>query len=307
MRIAGLVILLLPLITPVKTTYEADFEFTEDFSKYEKKEEDLSESEKKAIEDNQKSNFLGDGYSSQVRMFFGDLKNIKESKSIKLVEEKTDNETTPVAVKIFKADAEWMIEQEIKILVEIKDKGIEKIIPEIYRYGKTNNNSPFIIMEYLDGTLLDYLKEKKFKLSLEEKFDIFIKLVELVEKLHEKKIVHCDVKLENIGVIRTHTLTLKLLDFNLSTSYEKCPGGTKGYVAPEIWKEESITDDAVFKSDIYSLGILLLTIEKGNDDIINLNEEYYQKHDKNDVHYKIMIPLIEEKKKMKREVTRILN
>ena len=259
MRTAGLLTLLLPLITLVKTAYDTDIELTGDFSKY----------ENNPAENGLRTNFLGNGASSQVRKFYVDLENIEMKKTINLVEK----QPSPVAVKIFNTNAERAMGQEIDVLAYIRSKGIKEIIPEIYRYGRTNNNSPFIIMELLDGDLFNYIKRRGANLSLEEKFNMYIKLAGLLEKLHYAGIVHCDVKLENIGVIRTVPLTLKLLDFNLSTPAKKCTGGTGGYVAPEITKEDSITGDGVFKSDIYSLGIMLFTIEVGTNEINTLNTQ----------------------------------
>ena len=55
-----------------------------------------------------------------------------------------------------------------------------------------------LVMEYLEGgTLLDYIKQKK-RLTEEEARHFFTQMVEGVAYCHANKVIHCDLKLENI-------------------------------------------------------------------------------------------------------------
>ena len=80
--------------------------------------------------------------------------------------------------------------------------------------------------------------------------------------LHQKKIAHRDLKPENI-LLDDH-LTVKLADFAFATNLnvdalqEYC--GTSGYMAPEILERK--TYDGL-KSDIFSLGVMLLVLVTG--------------------------------------------
>jgi len=87
-----------------------------------------------------------------------------------------------------------------------------------------------------------------------------LRVVEALLFCHERRIVHLDIKPENIVV--TSTGTVKLIDFEyareipagereLHLSY-RC--GTMGYVAPEVLMEGM----ACFSSDVWSFGCLIL-------------------------------------------------
>lgn len=82
---------------------------------------------------------------------------------------------------------------------------------------------------------------------------------------HSKKIIHRDVKPENILFTRNSVNSqIKLIDFGISVRtqddlYKGNPGGTIYYSAPEIY-----TGEHTFKSDIWSLGVIVFQIITGN-------------------------------------------
>ncbi len=66
------------------------------------------------------------------------------------------------------------------------------------------------------------------------------KVIDLIERIHNKGVVYRDLKLENI-MIQKHSASIHLVDFGFSKvlkrnkrAYTKC--GTPGYTAPEILK-----------------------------------------------------------------------
>ncbi len=112
-----------------------------------------------------------------------------------------------------------------------------------------------LIQELAEGaSLLEYLKKENFG-ELEAAL-IIKKVVETLMQIHEKEIIHRDIKLENI-VYNAKTQELRLIDFGLSTLktniefFKKC--GTPGYVAPEILRNSDY-DESV---DYFSLGVVL--------------------------------------------------
>ena len=112
---------------------------------------------------------------------------------------------------------------------------------------------PCIVMEYIDGMRLgDFLNTKP---SSKERKRIFLELLDALEFIHDRQVVHNDLKLENI-IITANGHSLKLIDFGYAdndANLEKATGGTKAFAAPELLQQEK-TDCS---SDIYSLGFII--------------------------------------------------
>jgi serine/threonine protein kinase len=80
-----------------------------------------------------------------------------------------------------------------------------------------------------------------------------------IQFLHNRGIIHRDLKLENIMMTdKTKFAVPKIIDFGLAKILSKSetssdPFGTIGYVSPEILKSEPYS----FPCDLWSLGCLL--------------------------------------------------
>ncbi|TDL20349.1 Pkinase-domain-containing protein [Rickenella mellea] len=112
------------------------------------------------------------------------------------------------------------------------------------------------------GELFDYLVEKG-RLSEDETRTIFGQLCLAVGYIHEKGVVHRDLKLEN--VLLDERCRVKLGDFGFTREYERgslletfC--GTTGYASPEMLQAKKYLGPEV---DIWSLGIILYTLLTG--------------------------------------------
>lgn len=112
-----------------------------------------------------------------------------------------------------------------------------------------------VIMEYVAGVTL----EKRRPERMEDAIDLFIKLAEGLDVIHQAGYVHADIKPNNIILTDNGP---KIIDFGQS-----CPigfikpriQGTPDYIAPEQVHRRPITP----KTDIYNLGATMYAICTG--------------------------------------------
>ena len=92
------------------------------------------------------------------------------------------------------------------------------------------------------------------------------------ECLDRSDLIHFDIKPENILICLN--LVFKLSDFNLLRNPKqmeidnnennlKIPGGTKGYVTPEYYENDAITQDIAKKQDYFALGATVFYLKYG--------------------------------------------
>ena len=122
----------------------------------------------------------------------------------------------------------------------------------------------FIVMELVNGiTLKEYIKSKQ-RIPWQEACDYAIQIGQGISAAHEHGIIHRDIKPQNI--IMSSGGVLKVTDFGIAKAMENdksMAGGTAlgsvHYISPEQAKG-GFTD---FRSDIYSLGIVLYEMLAG--------------------------------------------
>ncbi|XP_022953502.1 serine/threonine-protein kinase HT1-like isoform X1 [Cucurbita moschata] len=116
-----------------------------------------------------------------------------------------------------------------------------------------------VVVEYLPGgTLKGFLiKNRKKKLAFKVVIQLALDLSRGLSYLHSKKIVHRDIKTEN--VLFDAQKTLKIVDFGVARVEAQNPRdmtgetGTLGYMAPEVLDGKPYNR----KCDVYSFGICL--------------------------------------------------
>jgi serine/threonine protein kinase len=134
--------------------------------------------------------------------------------------------------------------------------------------------TPYIVMEYLDGTPLDRLIQQGIEGNPEnDAFDLGMRL-EVVDQVcsalayaHRQGVIHRDVKPANVILQRDGTA--KLLDFGIARAERRTGGaditrtglliGTPPYMAPERLRNEPFDG----RSDIFAAGVLLYQLLTG--------------------------------------------
>ncbi|KAI3726958.1 hypothetical protein L1987_66765 [Smallanthus sonchifolius] len=119
-----------------------------------------------------------------------------------------------------------------------------------------------VVVEYLaGGALKSYLiKNRRKKLPFKVVIQIALDLARGLSYLHSQKIVHRDVKTENMLLDKTRTV--KIADFGVARVEASNPNdmtgetGTLGYMAPEVLNGNPYNR----KCDVYSFGICLWEI-----------------------------------------------
>jgi len=151
------------------------------------------------------------------------------------------------------------VRREIEFMSNLNHPHIVKIL-EVYE----SSEKIILVMEYASGgELYDYLNERK-RISETEARGIFRQIVSAVHFLHKNRIVHRDLKLENILIDQNGDI--KLADFGLSNNwnpngllYTFC--GSPLYASPEIVSGIPYYGPEV---DCWSLGVLLYTLVYGS-------------------------------------------
>lgn len=137
----------------------------------------------------------------------------------------------------------------------------------VLSFGVSQNNQPFIVMEYVEGvTLSAYLQENR-QMQLGMFRDIFIPLLSALAYAHARKLIHRDIKPANIMLCKNDLgeRSVKLLDFGIAKVISDTEDAGKGltktgvllgspaYMSPEQCRGAAV--DA--RSDLYSLSCVM--------------------------------------------------
>lgn len=128
-------------------------------------------------------------------------------------------------------------------------------IANIYDAVKTEDGA-VVLEEYIDGqTISDYLQDSLYSPAGVKR--IIAALCDALDFLHKNKIIHKDIKPENVMI--DNSGQVKLIDFDAARIYKHYQSkdtkiiGTTGYAAPEQYGTNQ-TDE---RTDVYALGVLM--------------------------------------------------
>lgn len=141
-------------------------------------------------------------------------------------------------------------------------------IAQIYAFGE-QNEQPYIVMEYLPGQTLKQVMSQTKQINQTLALRTGIEIARALEAASEVRIVHGDVKPENITYDEKGQA--KLVDFGIATfdyaNAEKGIFGTPYYIAPEKMTPGSMDT----RADMYSLGATLFHALTGHPPFISKN------------------------------------
>lgn len=209
-----------------------------------------------------KAKYIGDEY--RIR------KCLSENGSMSSVYYCTDDDDNEYAVKLydkFPGDEnsqklqELIFQREVETLKKVQHPNIVKFIAfdtddDLDKY--------FIVLEYINGKNLAEAHDEISSYTEYEKLELTDQILSGVECLHKKGIMHRDLKPSNIMIDEEGKV--KIIDFGISkgadthyTDLTVYQFNTPKYCSPEQEENKEIT----FRSDIYSLGLILYEMFSG--------------------------------------------
>ena len=200
--------------------------------------------EKTSLKDFETLKILGKGSFSSVYL----VKRKKDSKIYAL--------KSVFLEKLSKKQQENSV-NEVRILASIHN---QNVISYKEAFWDDSSSTLNIIMEYADdGDLLTKIKQmKQEKVYFEEEkiWDYAIQIIQGLKSLHDKNIIHRDLKSENIFLFKKNSLC-KIGDMNVSKVLKekllRTQTGTPYYASPEVWMNKPYS----FKSDLWSIGCVI--------------------------------------------------
>ena len=134
-------------------------------------------------------------------------------------------------------------------------------IVTMFEFGE-QQETPYIVMEFLRGFSLAERMRQGTPLPLREKVDIAIQLCAGLEAAHKQGVIHRDVKPANVWLCLNGTV--KLLDFGIATAASSNATiadvfGSPGYMSPEQIEGREV--DA--RTDIFSAGAVVYEMLTG--------------------------------------------
>jgi len=137
-----------------------------------------------------------------------------------------------------------------------------------------NKHEIILVLELVGaGELFHYIAEKD-ALSEEEAAKFILQILEGVHHMHQKNIVHLDLKPENIMLLEKNKTQIKIIDFGISRKLRpneptKETFGTPEFVAPEVIAFEPVT----LATDMWSIGVITYILLSGASPFLGNNNQ----------------------------------
>jgi serine/threonine protein kinase len=153
--------------------------------------------------------------------------------------------------------------------IKIRSEHVVRVLDVSTMPGGT----PYMVLEYLDGSDLGELLAKKGKLPIETATDYLLQSLEALAEAHALGMVHRDLKPSNLFLVHRvdGSACVKVLDFgitkvssteaNLGMTKTNAVMGSPHYMSPEQMRSTRTVDA---RADIWALGIILHELLSGS-------------------------------------------
>ncbi|WP_437736255.1 serine/threonine-protein kinase [Sorangium sp. So ce1335] len=193
---------------------------------------------------------LGEGGMGMVWLAHNDLLNIDVA--IKFIRREVNS-----------TEATVRLQQEARAAARIDHPSIVRVLD----FGESDHLDPYIVMEVLRGEQLVEAIERRKRFSPEAALRILLPIASALAAAHDRKIVHRDVKPENIFLVKNDRgdITPKIVDFGIAKVWSETSSGsdvTKAgtvlgspdYMSPE--QARGITD-VDGQTDVWAFSVVL--------------------------------------------------
>ncbi|GBC02399.1 hypothetical protein RclHR1_00460037 [Rhizophagus clarus] len=167
------------------------------------------------------------------------------------------------------ANQSWFDEAKSHLAISNKHSDI------VQCYGLTqdiSNKNYMLVMDLMDIDLRKYLQQNRDKLTWKQKINITFEIIRALYFIHKENAIHKNLHSGNILYSQLYDHWF-ISDLGFSGSVNKPQNSIYGnlpYIAPEVIKEKEYT----FKSDIYSIGMLMWEISSGLSPFMNYGHNY---------------------------------
>ena len=180
--------------------------------------------------------------------------------SVNLVTRKKDNRIyalkSVILEKLSKKQQENSV-NEVRILASINHPNV---IGYKEAFWDEKSNTLNIVMEYADGgdlqSKINIMKNENGFFNESLIWHYSIQMIQGLKALHDKKIMHRDLKSANIFLVKEN-LQCKIGDMNVSKvmkdNFLRTQTGTPYYASPEVWMSKPYS----YKSDLWSIGCII--------------------------------------------------
>ncbi len=130
-----------------------------------------------------------------------------------------NNELVAIKVEPRKI-AKPLLETEAFFLYSLRGLGI----PEVLSFGRLRNYN-VLVEPLLDKSLFDIFTERRKRLAIEDICMIAMQIIDRIQWVHSKNIVHRDIKPDNFLIGKKDPNIIYLIDFGLSKKYKSSTTG----------------------------------------------------------------------------------